>query len=212
MTDTGPQFGPATGFVEGTFVKTALGMRPIERLQPGETLEFHDGSRAALIGLHQHTVTVADFATQQHLRPYEIPALSMGDTVPRRPLQVSGDIHLLAQGRMISRVSGSDTGLLIPVHSMEGFKGITQIQPTKDVTFYHLILEQHRVIHVEGLTTSTMFVTEDTQIDGLAAHTTPVVQFATFDQATKLMDKLTSKDRALITDDAPSEEKEENSE
>ena len=198
----------ATGFGPGTFVQTALGMRPIDQLSVGEELEFRDGSRAPLLALHSHHFSEDELKADETLQPFRVPALALGPAVPRRPLLVSGDIHVLAQGRMVTRVVPGDA-LLLPIAALDGKKGIERVIPSGGMTYYHILVDRHAMIMAEGLLVDTMFVGHSaepdkvvTMFDALdgASHGAACYPIADNKQARSLIEKLVDKDRALISD------------
>lgn len=203
-----PPAWAATGFGTGTFVQTALGLRPIERLSAGEELEFRDGSRSKLLHLHSAHFTRKELRNTPELQPILVPPMALGAAAPRRPILMSRDIHLLAQGRMIQRFGAGDK-ILIPAGSMIGSKGIEPVIPDGGITYYHLLVEDHKLILAEGLVVDTMFLGHSTSPDKVvamfdhlqgASHGAPVVPIAEPKQTQALLKKITNKDRALISD------------
>jgi len=198
----------ATGFGPGTFVQTALGMRPIDQLAVGEELEFRDSTRAPLLHLHSQHFSEDELKASRDLQPFRVPALALGPAVPRRPLLVSGDIHVLAQGRMVTRVVPGDA-LLLPIAALDGKKGIERVIPAGGMTYYHMLVDRHAMIMAEGLLVDTMFVGHSAEPDKVvtmfehldgASHGAACYPIADNKQARTLIEKLVDKDRALISD------------
>ncbi|MEM6276621.1 MAG: Hint domain-containing protein [Pseudomonadota bacterium] len=208
---TEPAF--ATGFAAGTFVQTARGLRPIERLVPGDDeLEFRDGTTAPLLHLHKAMFTAADLEANDALRPVAIPALSLGGTVPTRPLLASADVRIHAQGRLVNRVAETPE-VLLPVTSLLGSSDIEQTLPAGGITYYHLVTAAHQLLRVEGLMCETLFLGEGADQDlcaaieavtGTLSHDA-VLPRIDAETGARLTEKLAQKGRAPTTDEAPAE-------
>ncbi|MCH2076801.1 MAG: Hint domain-containing protein [Rhodobacteraceae bacterium] len=198
----------ATGFAAGTFVQTARGLRPIERLVPGEDeLEFHDGTTGPLLHLWQATFSAEDLSADEALRPVTIPALSLGGTVPSRPLVAARSARLHAQGRLVNRVTETPE-VLLPVSSLlSGEAEVTQ--PMGELTYYHLVTDKHQVLRVEGLMCETLYLGEGADAElrsAVEAQTGPLSHKAILpridlETAARLTAKLAKKKRAPVEED-----------
>ncbi|MEM1233636.1 MAG: Hint domain-containing protein [Pseudomonadota bacterium] len=206
---TPPAF--ATGFAAGTLVQTARGLRPIERLVAGEdALEFRDGTTAPLLHLHGATFTEADLEADDALHPVAIPALALGGSVPARPLLVSRDVRIHAQGRLVNRVAETPE-VLLPVSSLLGAPDIERVRPAGGMTYYHLVAATHQVLRVEGLMCETLYLGPGADGDlraAIEARTGTLIHTETFpridaETGARLTEKLARKGRAPTSDEAP---------
>ncbi|MEL6701047.1 MAG: Hint domain-containing protein [Pseudomonadota bacterium] len=202
-----PASWQATGYATGTFVQTAKGMRQIERLEPGvDVIEFRDGTQSRLVHVLTTHFTADDLAQDDTAQPIHIPALALGDTVPQRPLTLAGSVHVLASGRMVSRVSDGDQ-LLLPISALVGHNGIDRVIPDDGVTYHHLLCEDHGILRVENLMCETLFIGHSADPDLVVGvfdhadgvtHSTPAVPHAEAKVAGNLIGKLREKNRPLI--------------
>ncbi|MEM1375562.1 MAG: Hint domain-containing protein [Pseudomonadota bacterium] len=208
---TNPVF--ATGFAAGTFVQTARGLRPIERLVPGEDdLEFRDGTTAPLLHVHTAGYTQAELDADEAIRPVAIPALALGGSVPSRPLLVSADVRIHAQGRLVNRVAEAPE-VLLPISSLLGTPGVERTRPAGGITFYHLVTAAHQLLRVEGLMCETLFLGDGAHTDlkaAVEAATGPLSHTAAFpridaETGARLTEKLAQKGRAPSSDEAPAD-------
>ena len=210
MASTHPRAWAATGFAAGTFVQTARGLRPIERLQPGvDELEFRDGTTGPLKHLHIARFTAEELADAPEVRPMRIPALTLGGTVPERPLIASRDIRIHAQGRLVGRVTEKPE-VLMPAEALLAASDINAVTPDAGMTYYHLVTDDHQVLRVEGLMCETLFLGEDadpqlreeiTAAAGPLDHA-PLFPRIDLETAARLTAKLARKNRAPTTADS----------
>lgn len=198
----------ATGFAAGTFVQTALGLRPVERLVPGEDeLEFRDGSTGTLLHLHEARYTESALRKSQTIQPLRIPALAMGGSLPVRDMLVCGSLHVLAGGRLVNRVTERDQ-VLMPLASLIGYGGIERIIPKGGVTYYHPVAAAHRILRAEGLLCETLFLGAGAPAELIAAMpagvtpSDPALLRLDAEIAARLAAKLMKKDRAPISEES----------
>ncbi|MEM6896494.1 MAG: Hint domain-containing protein [Pseudomonadota bacterium] len=206
MMDSGARTWAATGFTAGTFAQTTRGLRPIERLLPGEdALEFRDGSTAPLLQLHVAEFSEADLAQMEDLRPVRIPPQSLGDHVPERTLTVAQSVHIHAQGRLVNRVT-EHPEVLLPVSALVGLNGIEAVLPKGGVTYYHLVTQAHQVMRVEGLMSETLFLGEAGPLQdayaALATHDAAAFPRLDRETAQRLTAKMARKNRDFAPEDA----------
>lgn len=148
----------ASGFAAGTFVQTTRGLRPVERLVPGEDIiEARDGTAAPLLAMHRARYTESALKRTKGPRPILVDALALGGTVPTRPLLVAPNVHVMAQGRLVNRVTQSNE-MLLPFEALTGYDGVKQVIPPGGVTYFHPVCAVHCVLRVEGLISETLFV------------------------------------------------------
>ncbi|MGR3435219.1 MAG: Hint domain-containing protein, partial [Shimia sp.] len=187
-------------------VPTAKGVRPIERLAPGDEVEFRDGTRSRLVHRAEVTVTPETFAARPELCPIRVPPLALGDAEPRRALVAAPDTLVMAAGRIVRRTTEADA-VMIPLAALVGHGGIEQrrVEPAP-ITFHHLLCADHGPIDVEGLTCETLFLGHSADPDlvvglhdvrGDAAHGTRAIPLAAGKSATALIEKLRDKNRTL---------------
>jgi len=185
-------------------------MRPVERLVAGEDLlEFRDGTTGPLIHLHTARYSQSALKRSKSVRPIHVPALSLGGSVPVRPLIVSGDVHVLAGGRLVNRVTELEQ-VLLPIKALVGYNGIAPIIPAEGITFYHPATAGHQVLRVEGVLCETLYV-GDASPDGLRdsvpkeTHASaPILPRVDPDTAQRLAAKLMAKNRTLAPEESES--------
>ncbi|MEM6729708.1 MAG: Hint domain-containing protein [Pseudomonadota bacterium] len=199
----------ATGFASGTFVQTARGLRPVERLVPGEDmLEGRDGSEIALLDVMTTRFTASALKRKKARQPVLIPALSLGAAVPARPLLVSQDMRIHAKGRLVNRVTETPE-VLLPVSALIGTYGIELTVPDGGVTYHHLICEGHHLLKVEGLMCETLYAGEDAdealRTRAGRTHLEPALPRISLEMADRLTSKLARKNRPPLPEEEEAE-------
>lgn len=132
---------PVACFVEGTAIRTARGEVPVEALVVGDRVDTVDGRRLAVTWLGHRTLRPGASPWGADLRPVEIAAGAFGDGMPVRALRLSPG-HSVA-------VTLLDT-TLIPVSALVNGCTIRRVDVER-VTYWHVELEEHAVLHAEGL-------------------------------------------------------------
>ncbi|WP_417472630.1 Hint domain-containing protein [Leisingera sp.] len=142
-----PRFVPC--FVTGTRIATHSGLRPVERLRPGDLVLTRDNGYQPLlwVGLRQ---VGADWMRQcPHLQPVRIAADAFGPGCPPRDLWVSPQHRLLQDGVTCQLLFGEPEALAAASHLLAQ-DGIER-QPVAATTYVHLLFAQHQLVLSEGL-------------------------------------------------------------
>ncbi|MEM1236019.1 MAG: Hint domain-containing protein [Pseudomonadota bacterium] len=196
----------ASGFAPGTFIQTTRGLRPVERLVPGEDMmENRDGSALPLLALHKANFTKDELKELKEARPIQIAALALGGTVPTRPLLVAPNAHVMAQGRLVNRVTEARE-VLIPAGALTGYDGVDRIIPEDGVTYFHPICAEHGLVRVEGLMSETLYLGDGA--DSALREASPAaardmksaLPRADSDTANRLSRKMNKKNRPISAD------------
>ncbi len=125
-------------FVTGTLIETAEGKKPVEALAAGDLVSTLGGGTAPVIWLGRRTVDCRRHPEPEQIRPIVIAAHAFADGLPSRPLLLSPDHAIWAEG------------VLIPVKHLLNGLSIRQLA-ADTVTYVHVELPQHDVIFAEGL-------------------------------------------------------------
>lgn len=125
-------------YARGTRLRTADGERPVEQLQPGDTVTTLSGVEAAIRWVGRRRVDIARHPAPDSVRPVRIAAHAFADGLPRRDLLVSPEHALFVDGA------------LIPARSLLNGSTVTQDAPA-GVEYFHVELDRHDVLFAEGL-------------------------------------------------------------
>ena len=143
-------------FVHGTQVQTPSGPRPVEDLKAGDfVVTRHNGpQKVRWIGHRQFDAS--DLDANPKLRPIRILAQTLGGGRPKRDLLVSRQHRMLVQSKIAERMFGQSDALISAV-KLTDLPGIFIDETVKDVTYCHLLFEQHEIIFAEGAPTESLF-------------------------------------------------------
>mgnify|MGYP000082478550 CR=1 FL=1 len=132
-------------FVAGTMIRTPKGEVPVESLQPGDLVTTRDHGAQPLRWIGSRSVAAeGDFA------PILIRANSFGS---HRDLMVSPQHRILLRDAYAELLFGEGEVLVAAKDLLNG--GSITRQVGGEVTYVHLLFDQHQVIYSEGLTTES---------------------------------------------------------
>uniref|UniRef100_UPI002637EA75 Hint domain-containing protein n=1 Tax=Pseudophaeobacter sp. TaxID=1971739 RepID=UPI002637EA75 len=132
-------------FVAGTLIRTPEGDVPVETLQPGDLVTTRDHGPQPLRWIGSRRVRAeGEFA------PILIRAGSFGT---HRDLMVSPQHRILLRDAYAELLFGEGEVLVAAKDLLNG--GSISRQFGGDVTYVHLLFDQHQVIYSEGLTTES---------------------------------------------------------
>ncbi|GAB5436513.1 Hint domain-containing protein [Falsiruegeria mediterranea] len=147
-------------FTPGTFIDTIYGPRLIEDLRPGDLIVTRDHGPQPLRWIGQKTVeaTGANAPVELHQ------SLLQGATAP---LLVSPQHRMLWSGSRAQMLFG-DSEVLVAAQHLLSNPGARRVEGG-DVTYMHLMLDQHEVIYANGAPTETFFP-GDAALDALTGQ------------------------------------------
>jgi len=132
-------------FVAGTLISTPRGEIPVERLRPGDLVETRDDGPQPLRWIGGRTV-----AAQDMFAPVRIRAGTFGN---HRMLMVSPEHRILVRDSTAELLFG-DAEVLIAAKDLVNGRSV-RWAPGGEVTYVHLMFDQHQVVFSEGLETES---------------------------------------------------------
>ena len=90
----------------------------------------------------------------EDFKPIRISAGALGAGRPVRDLVVSPQHRLLLEGPAVERAF-REKQVLAPAKGLVGLSGVRVMKGKRDVTYYHILLDQHCVIKAEGALTES---------------------------------------------------------
>lgn len=136
-------------FASGTLIETDKGPRPVETLVAGDLIRTQDGQFKPLVINMSRRLSAAELARHSKLRPIRISAGSLGKGLPLRDLLVSRQHRLLISSKIAKRMFGK-SDVLVAAVKLTALPGIFVDTSVQQVTYHHLLLEEHEVIIAEG--------------------------------------------------------------
>ncbi|MEO1733437.1 MAG: Hint domain-containing protein, partial [Pseudomonadota bacterium] len=139
----------------GTMVDTEHGPRAIETIRVGERVRTETGLEPVRWTGRRHLSADALTANPK-LQPIRIMAGALGFGVPTRDLLVSRQHRMLVQSKIASRMFGA-TSVLVPAVKLLGLPGIYVDTTITQVTYLHLLFDQHEIIYAESAPTESLY-------------------------------------------------------
>jgi len=139
----------AVCFVAGTLIETDVGARRIETLHPGDNIQTLDHGLQVLQWVGKMELAAPDLGANPKLVPVRIAAGALGQNLPKTDLYVSRQHRILASGPECQAAFGTDE-VLVPAIQLVGLPGIDLNLECTNVTYYHLLFDEHEVVFGNG--------------------------------------------------------------
>lgn len=148
------KFGPSMPsivicFCEGTRILTPRGEVPVEELEPGDMVVTRDRGAQPLRWIGRARVALSEATA-----PVVIRTGALGEGMPARDLRVSPQHRVLTQGPRLQLAFGVGEALVPAVHLVDDH-AILRDHSAPEVTYFHLLFDQHEVVWSEGLQTES---------------------------------------------------------
>lgn len=139
-------------FAQGTRIMTANGPVEVEHLRAGDSVITLEGSSEPIlwVGQRHHARLGA-----KH-KPIRIAQGALGNGQPERELWVSPQHRMFVSSKIAARVTGA-AQLLVPAQCLLALEGVEQVAEVSEITYFHILLTDHRVIWAEGAAAESFF-------------------------------------------------------
>ena len=154
---TTPNSGSIPCLTKGTRIQTYDGEVKVEDLQPGMRLLTVEGTYVPLRIVLSTLVSREEHLQDARLAPIRITAGALGQGLPKVDLLVSRQ-HRMLVSSCIAKKMFEETSVLVAAVRLTVLSGIYVDTSVDDVEYFHLILDQHRVIFAESAPTESLFV------------------------------------------------------
>lgn len=136
-------------FTLGTLVSTRGGEVPIETMRPGDLVLTRDNGYRPLRWIGRRPLSAADLRANPRFLPVRLARDALGPGLPTRDMQVSPQ-HRLLIAHPRAELLFAEYEVLVPALHLLGRPGISRAT-AQDVTYVHLLFDQHEVIHADGI-------------------------------------------------------------
>lgn len=143
-------------FTAGTLILTDQGQCRVEDLQPGDLVWTRDHGLQPLRWRGRRTLDSIELATLSRLRPIRIMAGALGAGQPAQDLTVSPQHRVLVRSSIAQRMFGTDE-ILVAAKQLLELPGINIDAEATQVTYLHLLFDQHEVILSNGAETESLY-------------------------------------------------------
>lgn len=148
------QSGGVICFTPGTRIRTAQGTRPVETLRPGDLVQTRDNGLQPLRWTGSRRMSGARLFAIPALRPVRIRGGALGLERPDADLLVSPGHRMLIRGRAVQSLFNTGEVLVMARDLING-KSVRVDMQLREVTYIHLLLEQHQVLWANGVQTES---------------------------------------------------------
>ncbi|MEH6646710.1 Hint domain-containing protein [Sulfitobacter sp.] len=153
-TDVGPQQSGVICFTPGTRIQTDIGVRMIEDLCEGDLVQTKDNGLQPLRWIGKRRMTGARLFAIPKLRPIRISGGALGLDQPDSDLLVSPEHRMLIKGAAAQSLFNTSEVLVAAKDLING-KTITVDIQVREITYIHVLLDQHQIVWANGLETES---------------------------------------------------------
>ena len=141
-------------FAAGTHLRTPFGSKPIEAFRSGDLIQTKDNGVKPVLWAGQRHLSGARLHVMPHLRPIRFRSGALGHGRPDMDLVVSPQHRMVVMGAPARALFGSDE-LLVTARDLLDGRGVSIASDLREVTYHHLLLEQHQIVFANGLETES---------------------------------------------------------
>lgn len=148
-------------FAAGTLIDTPVGPVKIEHLEVGDLVETLDNGPQPIRYIGRRHINGWRFALQPDLRPILFRKDAFGTGLPNADLHLSPNHRVLLNDWRAEMLFGTSEVLVSAKHLVNDHK-VTKDRLISDVTYFHLLFDQHEVVVSNGLASESLFLGADT--------------------------------------------------
>ncbi len=157
VVDPNPNPGVIPCLTLGTHIQTPDGSVKIENLQRGMPVTTISGENKNLLAIFSRRLTQSDLLQNPKLYPVRITAGALGKGLPEVDLLVSRQHRILVSSPIVTRMFGVPETLIAAIKLVE-LPGIFVDTSVTEVTYFHLLFENHEVVFAEGAPTESLLL------------------------------------------------------
>jgi len=134
------------GLISGTLIATDTGWKRVEDLRAGDLVVTFDNGMQPLRATHRARLTTRGATLPRSARPLLVPEKALGN---RRPMiLLAGQAVLIESDRAEERYG--DPFTLLTADALDGYKGITRVQPDDETNVVFLEFTNDEIVYAEG--------------------------------------------------------------
>lgn len=141
-------------FTAGCLIGTPDGDRLIEELAPGDLVLTRDHGPQPLRWIGQRRFPGRLLSSDPRFTPIRIAPGALGPGRPSRPLCLSPQHRVLLRDWRAELLFGSQE-VLVSVRHLINDQSITPVTDLQEVTYFHLLFDQHELVWADGLLTES---------------------------------------------------------
>ncbi len=137
-------------FTSGTAIRTPTGVVAVEWLRPGDLVLTRDNGPREVLWTGSRHMSGARLHAMPHLRPVRICESALGQGRPDGDLLVSPSHRILLRGPA-ARALFNTPEVLVRAGDMVDDHAIRTDLTLREVTYHHILLEQHEILFANGI-------------------------------------------------------------
>ncbi|CAM3268312.1 Hint domain-containing protein [Paracoccus nototheniae] len=142
-------------FTAGTLIDTPTGKVAVEALREGDLVMTRKGAKQVQ-WIGKRTLDSIDLAGNPKLLPVRVPAGAFGNGLPTRDVSFSPQHRVVIRSTIAERMFGS-AEVLVSVKQLVGVNGIDIDGDARRVQYFHIMLEEHEILSVEGIEAESLY-------------------------------------------------------
>lgn len=135
-------------FTPGTRIATPRGEVAVEELKMGDRVITRDNGLQRIRWVGKRAMTQSEVRTSKALAPVRILKGALGNDLPERDMMVSPNHRMLVANDKTA-LYFEESEVLVAAKHLTGLQGVSIMGPI-DVTYIHLMFDQHEVILSDG--------------------------------------------------------------
>ena len=137
-------------FVPNTYIRTPDGTKAVQDLCEGDKVCTKDNGVQEIRWIGHRRISGARLRAMPSLRPIRLRSHVLGQGEPDHDLIVSPEHRVLVQGE-VAQALFNTSEVLIGARDLVNDKSITVDHSLREVTYVHLMLDQHQVLWANGV-------------------------------------------------------------
>lgn len=148
-------------FANGTLIETQRGSVAVEYLRAGDCVRTLDNGFQPIRWIATKTLDSIGLTLRPKLRPIRIRAGALGPGVPISDLILSPQHRVLIQSPVVRRMFAEDE-VLVAANKLLGVEGVERMEDINEVTYFHILFDDHQIIFSNGAATESLFLGTET--------------------------------------------------
>ncbi len=144
----------------GAMIKTERGEVPVESLCVGDLVQTRDNGFQPIRMVHSRTLSAEELAANRKFYPVRIKAGALGFGAPHSDLLVSQQHKILYSSIQIPLNFAEDAVLVRAQSLTASFENIFVDSSVTELTYYHLVFDQHEIVYANGTANESFFPSE----------------------------------------------------
>ncbi len=136
-------------FTPGSLILTDRGEVAVEALSAGDRVLTRDNGYQVIRWVGRRNLGAAELALRPQFAPIRIAAGALGEGLPERDMLVSPQHRMLVTGPAAEMLFGEHEVLVAAKH-LVGQPGITVDSGAEDVSYIHILFDQHEIVRADG--------------------------------------------------------------